>query len=254
MKKMFISLFFALLMMLCFTSSTLIANAPDTVRISAYAATWPAGSFDDVINSDTVAGGYRETEYRISPGAKPECGYRVLHIISITVKGSVTVIGKINPTTGHPPVIAPYINPDNSSIGDFFEPQGNDTLTLKGLYFLGTRQDGQSNTGRFVTPSGDDNVFVFDHCILDNITGPQHTPNLFDTWAHAHCSFYITNSEFRNNQDDAVGNPGFAWTEVSDSAGIPLDTAYFHNNTFFFTGGLVLGGGGYGGKYGGFSA
>jgi len=248
MNKMFIPLSFALLIMLCFTSSTLIANPPDTVRISAYAATWPAGSFDDVINSDTVAGGFIKpnTVFLLQQTGSVDTVYYTS--APITVKGSVTVIGKINPTTGHPPVIAPFVNPDNSSIGDFFEPQGNDVLTLKGLYFLGTRQDGQSNTGRFVTPSGDGNIFVFDHCILDNITGPQHTPNLFDTWAHAHCSFWVTNCEFRNNQDDAVGNPGFAWTEVSDSAGIPLDTAYFHNNTFFFTGGLVLGGGGYGGK------
>jgi len=235
------------LMVLCLAPSTSFA-APDTVRISAYPPTWPAGSLDNIINTDTVAGGYVKpnTVFLLAPTGTVDTVYYVLS--PITVKGNVTVIGRINPTTGHPPVLAPYINPDNSSIGDFFEPQGDDTLTLKGLYFLGTRQDGQSNTGRFVEPAGDSNAFYFDHCILDNITGPQHTPNLFDTWAHAHCSFYITNCEFRNNQDDAVGNPGFAWTEVSDSAGIPLDTAYFHNNTFFFTGGLVLGGGGYGGK------
>lgn len=221
------------------------AKVPDTVRVSAYPPTWPAGSLDNVINSDTVAGGYVKpnTVFLLAPTGTVDTIYYVLS--PITVKGNVTVIGRINPTTGHPPVLAPYINPDNTSIGDFFEPQGDDTLTLKGLYFLGTRQDGASNTGRFVTPSGDSNVFIFDHCILENITGPQHTPNLFDTWAHAHCSFYITNSEFRNNQDDAVGNPGLAWIEVSDPLGIPCDTAYFRNNTFFFNGGLVLGGGGY---------
>ena len=244
MKNMFISLFFAVLLLLSL-SATMIAGVPDTVRVWAYPSTWPTGSLDDVINSDTVAGGYVKpnTVFLLEPKGNVDTVYYVT--APITVKGSVTVIGKINPTTGHPPVLAPYINQDNSSIGDFFEPQGDDTLTLKGLYFLGTRQDGQSNTGRFVTPSGDNNVFMFDRCILDNITGPQHTPNLFDTWAHAHCSFYITNSEFRNNQDDAIGNPGLAWIEVSDPLGIPCDTAYFHNNTFFFTGGLVLGGGGY---------
>jgi hypothetical protein len=245
MKTMFISLFFAVLLMLCLTSSTMVAKVADTVRVYAYPSTWPTGSLDDVINSDTVAGGYVKpnTVFLLEPTGNVDTVYYVT--AAITVKGSVTVIGKINPKTGHPPVLAPYINTDNTSIGDFFEPQGDDTLTLKGLYFLGTRQDGQSNTGRFITPSGDNNVFIFDRCVLDNITGPQHTPNLFDTWAHAHCSFYITNSEFRNNQDDAIGNPGLAWIEVSDPLGIPCDTAYFRNNTFFFTGGLVLGGGGY---------
>ncbi len=244
MKKIFISLFFSVSLLLSL-AATMIAGVPDTVRIYAHPSTWPTGSFDDVINSDTIAGGY------VKPNTvfllQQTGGIDTVYYVSapITVKGNVTVIGKINPATGHPPVLAPNINQDNSSIGDYFEPQGNDTLTLKGLYFIGTRSDGAANTGRFVTPSGDSNVFVFDHCIIENITGPQHTPNLIDTWAHAHCSFYITNCEFRNNQDDAVGNPGLAWIEVSDPLGIPCDTAYFRNNTFFFTGGLVLGGGGY---------
>jgi len=245
MKTMFNSLLVMMLIVLLIPSSNMFANAIDTVRIYAYPPTWPTGSFDDVINSDTVAGGYVKpnTVFLLEPTGDVDTVYYLT--APITVKGNVTVIGKINPKTGHPPVLAPYINQDNSSIGDFFEPQGDDTLTLKQLYFIGTRSDGAANTGRFVTPSGDYNVFIFDHCILENITGPQHTPNLIDTWAHAHCSFYVTNCEFRNNQDDAIGNPGLAWIEVSDPTGIPCDTAYFRNNTFFFTGGLVLGGGGY---------
>lgn len=226
-------------------SSIMTAAVRDTVRIWANPATWPSGSMDDVINSDTVAGGYVNPNH-VFVLQNNGTNDSVFYVIApVTAKGSITVIGKVNPVTGKPPVVAPYINIDNSSINDYFEPQGNDTLTLKGLYFIGTRPDGAANTGRFVEPSGDYNVFFFDHCILENITGPQHTPNLFDTWAHAHCSFYITNCEFRNNQDDAVGNPGFAWIECSDATAIPCDTAYFHNNTFFFTGGLILGGGGY---------
>ena len=248
MKKLYGSLFFTLLVLLSLSTSTTFAAAPDTVRIWANPSTWPVGSLNDVINRDTVKGGFVKpnTVFLLQQTGTRDSVYYVTAPIS--VKGSVTIIGKINPKTGKPPVIAPYINTDNSSIGDYFEPQGNDTLTLKGLYFIGTRPDGASNTGRFVNPTGDYNRFVFDHCILENITGPQQTPNLFDTWAHAHCSFFVTNCEFRNNQDDAIGNPGFAWTEVSDATGIPLDTAYFRNNTFFFNGGLVLGGGGYTGK------
>ena len=136
MKKMFIALFFAVLLMLCLTSSTMIAKVPDTVRVWAYPSTWPTGSLDDVINSDTVAGGFVKpnTVFLLEPKGTVDTVYYVT--APITVKGSVTVIGKINPKTGHPPVLAPYINPDNSSIGDFFEPQGDDTLTLKQLYFI----------------------------------------------------------------------------------------------------------------------
>lgn len=238
---MLISALLAVLLLLSLTT----AKAADTVRVWANPATWPTGSLNDVINSDTNSSGYVKpnTVFVLQNNGTNDSVFFVT--APITVKGSVTVIGKINPVTGKPPVIAPYINSDNSSINDYFEPQGNDTLTLKGLYFIGTRPDGASNTGRFVNPTGDYNVFIFDHCLLENIVGPQHTPNLFDTWAHAHCSFYITNCEFRNNQHDAVGNPGFAWIECSDATAIPCDTAYFRNNTFFVNGGLILGGGGY---------
>ena len=244
MKQMFISLFLTALLLLS-VSSIMTASAPDTVRVWANPPDWPAGSLDNVINNYTDVNGFvkRNTVFLLQNVGSDDSVFFVT--APIQAKGSITIIGKNNPTTGKPPVVAPYVNIDNSSIGDYFEPQGNDTLTLKGLYFIGTRPDGASNTGRFVNPYGDYNTFVFDHCILENITGPQTTPNLFDTWAHEHCSFFITNCEFRNNQDDAVGNPGFAWIEVSNATGIPCDTAYFHNNTFFFTGGLVLGGGGY---------
>jgi hypothetical protein len=244
MKQMFISVFLSVLLLLSLSSS-MMATAPDTVRVWANPLNWPAGSLNDVINSDTITGRYVKpnTVFVLQNVGQKDSVFFVT--APITVKGSVTIIGKINPVTGKPPLVAPYINTDNSSIEDYFEPQGNDTLTLKGLYFIGTRPDGASNTGRFVYPTGDNNTFIFDHCILENIVGPQHTPNLFDTWAHAHCSFHITNCEFRNNQHDAVGNPGFAWVECSDATAIPCDTAYFHNNTFFMCGGLILGGGGY---------
>jgi hypothetical protein len=244
MKQMLISMFLVVLLLLSF-SLIMTATTRDTIRVWANPVNWPSGTLDDIINSDTIAGGFVNPNHVFVLQNNGPNDSVFFVIAPITVKGSITVIGKINPVTGKPPVVAPYIKGDNSSISDYFEPQGNDTLTLKGLYFIGTRADGAANTGRFVNPTGDYNVFIFDHCILENITGPQTTPNLFDTWAHAHCSFYITNCEFRNNQDDAVGNPGFAWIECASPTDIACDTAYFRNNTFFFTGGLVLGGGGY---------
>jgi hypothetical protein len=234
---MLISMSLVMLLLLSF-SSLMIAAAPDTIRIWASTV-----SFDAVINSDTIAGGYVKpnTVFLLQNTGSKDTSF--LSYAPITVKGNITVIGKVNPVTGKPPVIMPGIRQDNSSIGDYFEPQGNDTLTLKGLYFVGTRADSASNTGRFVVPVGDYHVFYFDHCVLENIVGPQATPNLFDTWAHAHCSFYITNCEFRNSVHDSPGNPGFAWTETGDPIAVPCDTAIFRNNTFFCFGGLVLGGG-----------
>ena len=243
MKQIFISVFLVVLLLLFF-SSVMMAIKPDTVRI------WASKNyFDAVINSDTIAGGYVNPHHVFLLQNTTSNDTSFLSMAPITVKGNVTVIGKVNPMTGKPPVIMPGIRGDNSSIGDYFEPQGNDTLTLKGLYFIGTRSDSASNTGRFVIPVGDNHVFIFDHCILENIVGPQATPNLFDTWGHAHCSFYITNCEFRNSVHDAVGNPNFAWVECGDPTAVACDTAYFYDNTFFCFGGGVLGSNGRAPRY-----
>lgn len=225
-------------MALLLAPSTSPAAPADTVVVAAL----PPGHLNNVINADTVAGGFVKpnTVFVLKPKSSLDTVYWMT--APIAVKGSVTIIGYLNPTTGHPPVIAPSIAGDNSSIGNFFSPQGNDTLTLRGLYFMGTRTDTLANTGRFVAPAGGNNVFIFDHCILENISGAG-TPNLFDTWNVDHNSFYVTNCEFRNNQDDNPQNPGFAWV---DPGTYPCDTARFYNNTFFITGGYVLGSAGYG--------
>jgi hypothetical protein len=241
MRKTLAPMFLIAMMLLSLAPSTSFGLPADTVIVSAL----PPGNLNNVINSDTVAGGFARpnTVYLLKPTGVLDTVYWMTAPISI--KGSIHVVGYINPTTGHPPVVAPDIAADNSSIGYFFSPQGDDTLELKGIYFIGTRTDDISFTGRFVSPSGDNNVYIFDHCILENISGAG-TPNLFDTWNTDHNSFYITNCEFRNNQDDNPQNPGFAWI---DPGTYPCDTAVFKNNTFFLMGGYVLGSSGYGCTY-----
>ena len=240
MKKVIISMFIFSLTILFVAPSAILA-APDSVTVSAL----PLGNLNNTINGDTTAGGFAKpnTVYVLQQTTSLDTVYYMT--APITVKGSVHIAGKINPTTGHPPVIAPSIAGDNSSIGYFFRPQGHDTLSLKGLYFIGTRVDGNANTGRFVSPNGNGTVYIFDHCVLENISG-EGTPNLFDTWEKDSCSFYVTNCIFRNNQDDNPQNPGFAWI---DPGTIPCDTAIFRNNTFFLTGGYILGSSGYGARY-----
>jgi hypothetical protein len=238
MKTIFTSMFLIALMVLFLVPSMSFAVPADTVIVSAL----PPGNLNNVINADTIKGGIVKpnTVFLLKPTGALDTVYWMT--ASISAKGSVRINGYVNPKTGHPPVIAPSIAADNSSIGYFFGPQGNDTLELKGLYFMGTRTDTISFTGRFVYTSGGNNVFIFDHCILENISGAG-TPNLFDTWNVDHSSFYVTNCEFRNNQDDNPQNPGFAWI---DPGTYPCDTAKFYNNTFFLTGGYVLGSSGYG--------
>jgi hypothetical protein len=241
MKAIFASMFVMALIVLFLAPSTSFAVPADTLIVSAL----PPGNLNTVINADTIASGIARPNrvYLLKPtGALDTVWFMTA---PVSAKGTVRVVGYINPTTGHPPVIAPSIANDNSSIGNFFSPQGNDTLELRGLYFMGTRTDTLASTGRFVAPSGSNNVFIFDHCVLENISGAG-TPNLFDTWNVDHNSFYVTNCEFRNNQDDNPQNPGFAWI---DPGTYPCDTAKFFNNTFFLTGGYVLGSSGYGATF-----
>lgn len=241
MKKAIISVVLtALMTFLVMAPSASYASGLDTVRVAAS----PAGNLNNFVNADIGAGGFGKpnTVYLLQQTSDVDTVYYVTAPISR--KGSVTIVGRINPKTGHPPVIAPSIAANNSSIGQFFEPQGNDTVSLKGLYFIGTRTDGSSVTGRFASPKGDNNVFIADRCVIENISG-DGTPNVFDTWSRDHSSFYITNCIFRNTHDDAIGSPGFAWV---DPTPFPCDTAKFYNNTFFVFGGNVLGSSGFGCK------
>lgn len=240
MKTTLTSIFLIALMLLSLAPSTSFAQ-PDTVIVSAL----PPGNINNVINSDTTASGFLKpnTVYLLKPTGSADTVYYMTAPIS--VRGNVNLVGYVNPVTGHPPVVAPFIAQDNSSIGYFFNPYGNDTTSLKGVYFLGTRTDGAAFTGRFVVPRDSGSVFIFNHCVLENISGAG-TPNLFDTWNVDHVSFYVTNCEFRNNQDDTPQNPGFAWI---DPGNFPCDTAIFRNNTFFLNGGYILGSSGYGAKY-----
>jgi len=241
MKKIFTSMFLIALMLMALAPITSFAQTMDTVAVSAL----PPGNLNTVINSDTTAGGFLKpnTVYLLKQTTELDTVYWMTAPIS--AKGDIRVVGEINPTTGHPPVVAPFILDDNSSIGHFFEPQGDATLELRGIYFLGKRTDGLVYTGRFIVPAGDNNNFIFDRCIIENISGAG-TPDLFDTWGYVDNSYYITNCEFRNNQGDNADSPGFSWL---GSGEFPCDTAKFVNNTFFISGGCILGADDFGCKY-----
>jgi hypothetical protein len=240
MKKIFTSVFLIALMLISFASSTSFAQA-DTIIVSAL----PPGNINNVINSDTTASGMLRpnTVYLL----KPEGDVDTVYFMTAPIRagGHVNIVGYVNPVTGHPPVVAPFILEDNSSIPYFFNPSDNDTVSLTGVYFMGTRTDGISFTGRFIDPLGSNNVYNFSHCVLENITG-EGTPNLFDTWESDHQSFYVTNCIFRNSQDDTPQNPGFAWVDPGE---FPCDTAIFRNNTFFLGSAYILGSSNYAATY-----
>jgi len=240
MKKIFTAVFLIALMLISVTSSTLFAQA-DTVKVSAL----PPGNLNNFINADTTASGALKPNrvYLIQQTAAWDTVYYITS--PIVARGHVNIIGRVNPATGHPPVVAPFILEDNSSVPWFFNPSTDDSVTLRGIYFMGTRTDGVSFTGRFVNSAGDNITYTFDHCVLENISG-EGTPNLFNTWEVDHQNFYITNCIFRNSQDDFPQNPGFAWV---DPGNYPCDNAILRNNTFFIGAAYIFGSSNWGASY-----
>ena len=241
MKKTFTLIILVALMLTVSAPIASFAQTMDTVVVSAY----PLGNLNTVINSDTTAEGFLDpnTVYKIQQTGAVDTLYWLTAPIS--AKGDIRIVGEINPVTGKPPVVAPSIALDNSSIEYFFEPQGDCTVELRGIYFLGKRPDDLVFTGNFVIPSADNNKFIFDHCVIENISGAG-TPDLFDAWGYVGNSYFITNCEFRNNQGDNADSPGFSWF---GSGEFPCDTAKFVNNTFFINGGNILGADDFGAKY-----
>ncbi len=221
------------------------AYAPaDTVMLYANP---PFGSIvntiDKQIQSDTLTGGKLppNTVFVIQQTGPIDTVYYVNSLI--TVGGNITLIGKRNPTTGNIPVLATGINSDNSSPWTFFNPNGFDTTTLKNLYLLGTRSDGLIGASQFFYANGDSCTLIVDHCVVENFSNAgSGTPNIAGFWNNGHANIYITNTEFRNNQDDVPQNPGFTWV---DPTAYPCDNAVFKNNTFFIMGGTVIGSAGY---------
>jgi hypothetical protein len=223
--------------------STLFASAPDTVIVYANPPTGSgaANTMDQQIMGDTLAGGVlpANTVFVLQQTGSIDTVY----YISATVqfKGNLVLVGKVNPKTGHPPVIAPAIAADNSSPYTYFNPMGGDTLRVEGVYIMGTRSDYSSVTGIAFGAGGDSVTFIINHDVIENIGG-SGTPNIINTWGQQHINIYCTNCDFRNNQDDVPQNPGIGWV---DPGNYPCDTAEFINNTFFIFGGTTLGSAGY---------
>ncbi len=238
MKTFFISLFLIALLVLSMAPSEFFAQPADSLVVAAL----PPGNLNNVILSDTNALGQRNNPNRVyvlQQTGSVDTTYFLT--ATIQMKASLKLVGKTNPQTGHPPVIEPFILPDNSSVGTFFNPMGGDTVSVENLYLIGTRTDGSSVTGICFGTGGDTVSYYLDHCVVENIGGGG-TPNIINTWGTQHIKLFITNCEFRNNQDDTPQNPGIGWV---DPGTYPCDTAIFRNNTFFIFGGTVIGSGGY---------
>lgn len=226
MKTTFTALFLIAIVVLFMATKQSFAQTTDTVVVSANPPGNPNGGplINDFIIGDTTATGQRKDPNRVYVLQQTGPVDTVYYFTStMYTKFNITIIGKINPTTGMPPVIAPFPRADNSTPTQFiYASRGK--ITLKGLYFLGALPGGQAVTHNVVQTSGDSVTVVADHCVFDNF---------YDTFLFAfmgnHSNIFMTNCEVRNIQGPSWQGGGVFWSLF----GVSTDTAKFVNNTFF---------------------
>ncbi len=206
----------------------------DTLDIGANDAL----NISEVINGDTLAGGVIKVPnrvYRLQRG--------VIYALdqTIIVNGSFKMIAA--PGTGRPPVLAPKILADNSSIARYIECFGSHAnVEFDDIYFLGIRQDGQIsnalNSG--ISIMADHISLKVRRCIFDGYGARGIQVFVAGGWS----KIDVQDCEFRN-----LIYPGGSWLYgqafKTTSNTTPLDTVKFINNTFLACGSYVFGVSGY---------
>lgn len=232
MRKIFSFFFLVVTATLAMSPTRSVAQSSDTLVVAAL----PPGNLNEVINGDTTATGQRLDLNRVYVLQQTSPADTVYYLTgTIYTHYNLTIIGKTNPITGKPPVIAPFVNSDNSSPGAFFNASGG-IITLKNLYFLGRRTDGLTQTGNLVITNGDSTTVFLDHCVEEDFSG-NGLPNPINFYGVGN-KLFVTNCEFRNLQNDQPFNPASVWAAFTN----PMDTVVFINNTFFCVDGSALGG------------
>ena len=218
MKKLIYSLAVLALAALCAMPLSAQVLTPDTVYVPAL----PAGNLNTVIQGDTLAGGFRahpNRTYKLRRGSV----YQVT--APMVINGNLSLIA--NDTTGNvrPPVLAPAILPDNSSIDHFFDFVGKGAkVNVSNVYLLSVRADNNqlSWSDGFRIPA-DSVKFKLRGVVFDAFSDAGMTTS--GHW----CKFDVQDCVFRNHQHPSAwfgGQPFMTGTPVH------LDTVKFINNTF----------------------
>ena len=209
------------------------AQAADTLVVAAL----PPGNLNDVINGDTTATGERNNPNRVYV-LQQTGAYDTTYYLTAEVEvKDLTLIGKINPTTGYIPVIAPFILEDNSSIENFFRTAEDGNVTLKNLYITGTRTDGTCESIRPIFARFPNVKTTMENCVIENF-GQNATPNLIDYWSSHRAVTKLTHCLWRNNQSSRPQNPGIHWSGPNAD---DIDTMIVKNCTFAVLGGNIVG-------------
>lgn len=210
-------------------------TASDTMYVSPLNASGQPNLFN-AIAGDTTATGQRKDPNRVyvlQETGPADTVYYLNNTITMNQSYNLTIVGKVNPNTGHPPVIEPIVNADNTTPDPFIAcDTGN--VTLEGLYLLGERPDSVALTSTLISSTGNYTTICLDHCIVDNFYG-GNTNLIFHTGVYD--NLFITNSEFRNVQSYLWPKGAIYW-ELTKG---PVDTLWYENNTFFCVNGSYFG-------------
>ncbi len=228
MKAALTLMFFVALVVFLAAPNQSFAQAPDTVVVPANPIGGPF--FNEVIMGDTAANGQRNNPNRVyvlQQTGSTDTVY--FYNATMITNFNVTIIGKTNPTTGMPPVLAPYINADNSVPGTFIKA-GSGKITLKYLYLVATRIDSIYVGGFTVLTNGDSVTVVADHCVFEQIDKPIE-------WHGNGNKLFVTNCEFRNMNNQFWQGNQVMWA----IGGVTVDTVVFDNNTFFLLSRSIIG-------------
>ena len=189
----------------------------DTVDV----AVLPVGNVNDVINGDTLSGGVRahpDRVYRLKRGTV----YQVTEAMKIN--GFINIVATNG--TDRPPVLAPFIHEDNSSIGNFFDFIGKGAkVNINDIYMISIRSDGsQLGWSDGIILDGDSAVVKLRGVIFDAFT--HQSIQLNGHWN----KIDVEDCVFRNDMHSSAyfGGGGFM-----SGAPVHIDTLKFINNTFF---------------------
>ena len=191
--------------------------AQDIVDVAAL----PVGNINTVIGGDTLEGGVRANPdriYRLSRGSV----YQVTE--AMIINGNLNIIAADG--DGRPPVLAPAILSDNSSIDHFFEFIGKGAkVEISNTYFLSFRADGnQLGWSDGIRIYADSLTFKLKGCIFD---GFSHTAlQLSAQW----CKMDVQDCMFRNEMH---GTSWFGGGAFLSDGGTAMDTTKWINNSFF---------------------
>jgi hypothetical protein len=196
-----------------------VVTTVDTVDIAAL----PAGNINNIINADTVVGGYRahpNRVYRLKPGAV----YQVSE--AMTINGNITIVSRDTTSGVRPPVLAPAILADNSSIDHFFQfPTNGSKAYINNVYFLSIRSDGAGlGWSDGIRIYGDSVSLKLRNCVFDAFS--DCALKIEAQWT----KLDVQDSKFRNLQHSSSYFGGQA---METDAPNEMDTVKFINNTFF---------------------